>query len=128
MRAPLFSGTKDAHLFYWFFESRGEPSKDPVVLWLTGGPGCSSELALFVEVRAAGQKVGSVARFVGRACALGLHLHQTGASRTPHMRGQRLADGRRLAALLRKHVGMLSHQHQHIHASVATRSAPCVRG
>lgn len=43
------NGTKDAHLFYWFFESRGEPSKDPVVLWLTGGPGCSSELALFVE-------------------------------------------------------------------------------
>lgn len=35
-------------LFYFFFESRGG-SDDPVVLWLTGGPGCSSELALFYE-------------------------------------------------------------------------------
>src|SRR4051812_42717626 len=35
-------------MFYFFFESRGS-SSDPVVLWLTGGPGCSSELALFYE-------------------------------------------------------------------------------
>jgi serine carboxypeptidase-like clade 2 len=36
-------------LFYWFTESQGNPSKDPVVVWLTGGPGCSSLLALFSE-------------------------------------------------------------------------------
>lgn len=35
--------------FYWFFESRSAPSTDPVLLWLTGGPGCSSEVALFGE-------------------------------------------------------------------------------
>ena len=35
-------------LFYFFFESRHN-EKDPVVIWLTGGPGCSSELALFYE-------------------------------------------------------------------------------
>lgn len=35
-------------MFYFFFESRNS-KKDPVVIWLTGGPGCSSELALFYE-------------------------------------------------------------------------------
>jgi len=41
--------THNAQLFYWFFESQGDPSKDPLVLWMTGGPGCSSELAIFYE-------------------------------------------------------------------------------
>ncbi|KAL8094221.1 hypothetical protein AgCh_035924 [Apium graveolens] len=35
-------------MFYFFFESRNS-KKDPVVIWLPGGPGCSSELALFYE-------------------------------------------------------------------------------
>ena len=35
--------------FYWLFESRNDPSSDPLVVWLTGGQGCSSELALFGE-------------------------------------------------------------------------------
>ncbi|XP_061350302.1 serine carboxypeptidase-like 20 [Gastrolobium bilobum] len=29
-------------LYYYFVVSEGKPSKDPVVLWLNGGPGCSS--------------------------------------------------------------------------------------
>lgn len=41
--------TNKSQVHYWFFESQGNPSKDPVVLWLTGGPGCSSLLATMTE-------------------------------------------------------------------------------
>lgn len=41
--------TYDARMFYFFFQSRSKKADDPIVLWMTGGPGCSSELAVFFE-------------------------------------------------------------------------------
>lgn len=40
---------KGGDLFYWFFPSRTDPEQDPLVFWLTGGPGCASAVALFAE-------------------------------------------------------------------------------
>ncbi|KAF2249308.1 alpha/beta-hydrolase [Trematosphaeria pertusa] len=52
-RSKQYTGWLDVgskHLFFWYFESQSSPSEDPLVLWLTGGPGGSSMIGMLQEL------------------------------------------------------------------------------
>ena len=42
--------SEDVQLFYYFVKSERSPEKDPLLLWLTGGPGCSAWSGLAYEI------------------------------------------------------------------------------
>lgn len=46
----FLNGADGRQLHYWFMESQRSPTEDPVVLWLTGGPGCSALSAVATEL------------------------------------------------------------------------------
>ncbi|XP_057430722.1 serine carboxypeptidase-like 11 [Lotus japonicus] len=41
---------KNVQAFYYFIESENNPKEDPLMLWLTGGPGCSCLHGLMFEI------------------------------------------------------------------------------
>ncbi|VFQ84859.1 unnamed protein product [Cuscuta campestris] len=41
---------EDVQLFYYFIKSESNPEEDPLILWITGGPGCSPLRAIIQEI------------------------------------------------------------------------------
>ena len=41
---------EEAQFFYYFVESQGNPEEDPLIFYLTGGPGCSAVITFFYQI------------------------------------------------------------------------------
>ncbi len=46
----MVDSNKGGHLFYWLFESKKDDADRPLIIWLNGGPGCSSMDGLWLEL------------------------------------------------------------------------------
>ncbi|KHJ80371.1 serine carboxypeptidase [Oesophagostomum dentatum] len=46
----FFQVSKTHFLHYWFVESQNDSTKDPLIFWFNGGPGCSSLAGLLLEM------------------------------------------------------------------------------
>jgi len=46
---PISKSEPEYKLFYWLFKNRKNVTNPPLIIWIEGGPGCSSEQAIFME-------------------------------------------------------------------------------
>lgn len=46
----LSTANDTKHFYFAYFDSRSNPDKDPLIMWINGGPGCSSMTGLFMEL------------------------------------------------------------------------------